>query len=84
MSTLALNETPHAVAVSFSERCLVVGLDDGRSMSVPLSWFPRLDNAKDSQLEDWQLLGVGEGIHWPQLDEDISVAGLLAGNRARS
>jgi hypothetical protein len=84
MSTLALNEAPHVVAVSFSEQCLIVGLDDGRSVSVPLSWFPRLDKASTDQLNDWQLLGEGEGIHWPQLDEDICVAGLLAGNRARS
>ena len=83
MSTLALNETPHAVDVSFSEQCLVVGLDDGRSLSVPLSWFPRLENAGVAQLDDWQLLGGGEGIYWPQLDEDISVAGLLAGNRVK-
>lgn len=84
MSTLALNEAPHAVAVSFREQCLVVGLDDGRSVSVPLSWFPRLDGASLAELEDWQLLGAGEGIHWPQLDEDLSVVGLLSGSRVKA
>ena len=56
-----------------------VRLGDGRTVSVPLSWFPRLASATAEQRADWRLIGRGEGIHWPQLDEDLSVAGLLAG-----
>jgi hypothetical protein len=58
---------------------LCVRLRDGRTVSVPLSWFPRLATATTAQLADWRLIGRGEGIRWPQLDEDVSVAGLLAG-----
>ncbi|KJL33477.1 DUF2442 domain-containing protein [Microbacterium azadirachtae] len=56
-----------------------VRLLDGRTVSAPLSWFPRLAAATPAQRADWRLIGRGEGIHWPQLDEDLSVAGLLAG-----
>jgi len=61
---------------------LVVILSDGRRLGVPLDWFPRLRDATPAQLARWELLGGGEGIHWPEIDEDISVAGLLAGTRA--
>jgi hypothetical protein len=54
-----------------------VHLQDGRSVIVPLEWFPRLRDATPEQREHWELLGLGSGIHWPELDEDISVAGLL-------
>jgi hypothetical protein len=52
---------------------------DGRTLSVPLAWFPRLLNSSADARSDFQLIGDGEGIHWPTVDEDISVAGLLAG-----
>lgn len=72
-------------AVASSVRCdnerLVVGLSDGREVSVPLAWFPRLLDASPEQRAGWRLLGGGEGIHWEDLDEDLSVAGLLAGVR---
>jgi len=55
----------------------VVHLQDGRSLTVPLEWFPRLRNATPKQREQWELIGSGIGIHWPEVDEDISVAGLL-------
>lgn len=58
---------------------LVVFLTDGRSLLVPILWFPRLAKADASERADYEILGGGEGVHWPQLDEDISVLGLLAG-----
>jgi pyruvate/2-oxoglutarate dehydrogenase complex dihydrolipoamide acyltransferase (E2) component len=58
---------------------LVVALVDGRTLSVPLVWYPRLLNASAEQRNDWQLIGDGEGVHWPQIDEDLSAAGLLRG-----
>jgi hypothetical protein len=68
-----------AVAVAVTEEELTVGLTDGRTISVPLLWFPRLANGTPKERKRWRLLGRGEGIHWPDLDEDISVANLLAG-----
>lgn len=79
MNSLAYKYSAHASSVSFTENELVVTLSDGRVLSVPLAWFPRLLNASAAQLSDYQLLGEGEGIHWPAIDEDISVAGLLEG-----
>ena len=83
MTTLAVEHHPQALAVTFDDSSLIVDLIDGRTISVPLSWFPVLSQASESQLKGWELLGDGEGIHWPQLDEDLSVSGLLAGNRSR-
>ncbi len=68
---------PRATAVNFSEDTLVVHLEDGRSLSVPLEWFPRLRDAQDKDRRNWRFIGKGYGIHWPTLDEDISVPGLL-------
>lgn len=79
MSTLAVELHPQAVSVSFTEVAIVVDLADGRTVSAPLVWFPRLLSASPQQLENWELLGDGEGIHWPDIDEDISISGLLAG-----
>lgn len=61
----------------FDEDFVWVGLNDGRVIGAPLAWFPRLLNASPEQRENWQLIGVGEGIHWPDIDEDISIRGLL-------
>jgi len=61
---------------------LGVDLADGRTVIVPLSWFPRLAHASAGELSNWRLIGLGEGIHWPELDEDISVRSLLAGRRS--
>jgi hypothetical protein len=58
---------------------LTVDLSDGRSISVPLAWFPRLAHGTLEERANWELIGRGEGIHWPELDEDISVEGLIAG-----
>ena len=77
MSTLDLN--PTAAKVWFDENSLWVGLRDGRQLSVPLAYFPRLLKASASQRLKFELSGGGTGIHWDELDEDISVAGLLLG-----
>ncbi|MHC4400289.1 MAG: DUF2442 domain-containing protein [Planctomycetota bacterium] len=68
-----------AQSVEVTESELRVELIDGRRLSVPLTWFPRLLHATPQQREKWELLGDGEGIHWPEVDEDVSVAGLLRG-----
>ncbi len=66
-----------ARAVEFVADAFLVHLGDGRSLSVPIEWFPRLHDATPEQRNHWRLIGPGTGIHWPDLDEDISVAGLL-------
>jgi hypothetical protein len=82
MSTLAVDATALATDVAVSEDELIVHLLDGRTISVPLVWFPRLLHATSEQRATFELLGDGEGIHWPEIDEDISVAGLLRGVKA--
>src|SRR6516225_10575388 len=74
-------ETREALAtqVEVSEDTLSVELADGRTIAAPLAWYPRLAHAKAEERASWRLLGGGRGIHWPALDEDISVANLLAG-----
>jgi DNA-binding NtrC family response regulator len=78
MSTLEIQFEPLAVAVSTTTNALRVVLADGRELSVPLAWFPRLKNATEKQRSQWRLIGGGIGIHWPLVDEDISVESLLA------
>jgi hypothetical protein len=70
-------EQPRAESVEFTSDELVVHLEDGRTIRVPREWFPSLRDATPAQLAEWRLIGQGIGIHWPQLDEDISVRGLL-------
>ena len=84
MSTLQIETEPLAVDVKVDDIALRVSLDDGRELSVPVEWFPRLRDASPSSRANWRLIGLGEGIHWPEIDEDISVLGLLAGNRRQS
>ena len=79
MSTLAVELHPQAQEISFSDEAILVQLVDGRVISAPLIWFPKLASATKEQLDNWELLGEGEGIHWPSLDEDLSIAGLLSG-----
>jgi hypothetical protein len=83
MSTL-VTELQEATAqdVSASDDALVVDLADGRTITVPLVWFPRLAHGTPTERANWRLIGKGEGIHWPDLDEDISVESLLAGRRS--
>ena len=83
MSTSPIERRALARSVVVSDDELTVHLADGRAISVPLVWFPRLVNASPTARSNWELLGDGDGIHWPEADEDLSVEGLLAGNRAR-
>jgi hypothetical protein len=62
-----------AIKVKFTDVDMVVELLDGRTITVPISWFPRLSHASQEALNHWELLGEGEGIHWPDIDEDIRV-----------
>ena len=68
--------------VSLLDDALVVELVDGRTLTVPLTWYPRLAHGTPDERANWRLIGEGEGIHWPDVDEDISVEGLLAGRRS--
>ncbi len=70
---------PRAEDVRVTEDTLTVDLSDGRTISVPLGWFPRLVRATPEERNNWRLIGRGHGIHWEDIDEDISVEGLLAG-----
>jgi hypothetical protein len=78
MSSSTVKVEPLAVDVSFTADALRVVLVDGREVSAPLAWFPRLLEATESQRAHWRLIGRGVGIHWPDVDEDISVESLLA------
>ena len=78
MSTSAVRPgTVLATDVRFDREMLLVLLSDGREIGVPLEWFPRLRDASPEQRGNWRLIGKGVGIHWPDIDEDISVSGLL-------
>ncbi len=73
---------PGAQHVSVSDEALTVELEDGRMLSAPLGWYPRLAHAKPEERNRWRLIGQGMGIHWDCLDEDISIEGLLLGKRS--
>jgi len=79
---LGVEVQPRAREVQVTEDELIVLLVDGRRLSVPLAWFPALVRAAPEQRQRFELLGDGEGVHWPDIDEDLSVAGLLRGVRA--
>jgi hypothetical protein len=79
MSTLVIEQDLTVRAVTVTADTLSVELSDGRGVSVPLAWFPRLLHGAPEEREHWELIGRGSGIHWPDLDEDISLEGLLAG-----
>ena len=72
-------ELPRAEDVRVTNDTLIVDLSDGRTISVPLEWFPRLLHATTDERSNWRLIGRGHGIHWEEIDEDISVEGLVAG-----
>ena len=78
-SSVLERHTPDAENVTITEDTLAVDLSDGRTISVPLTWFPRLVHASPEERDNWRLIGKGQGIHWEDVDEDISVEGLLAG-----
>ena len=71
-----------AQRVRLTEDSLIVDLVDGRTITVPLSWYPRLAHGSEAERSRWRLIGEGEGLHWPDLDEDLSVESLLAGRRS--
>lgn len=73
---------PEAMTIAATEDTLTVELSDGRTISVPLAWYPRLVHAMPQERDNWELLGEGQGIHWPDLDEDISIEDLLAGRKS--
>jgi hypothetical protein len=81
MNTFIVRE-PRVQLVEFGVDTLIVHLEDGRSVSAPLEWFPRLRDASDAERCQWRLVGRGIGIHWEALDEDLSVRGLLEGTAA--
>ncbi|MEX2171459.1 MAG: DUF2442 domain-containing protein [Pirellulales bacterium] len=82
MPTLVTEREVFAESIRFSEDSMTVHLDDGRALSIPLPWYPRLLHGTTQERERYELIGDGEGIHWPELDEDISIEGLLAGRRS--
>ena len=83
MTTSPIEHWPaFAAAVVVTEDTLNVDLSDGRTISVPVEWYPRLAHATLAERNEWRLIGRGEGIHWPTLDEDISVENLLSGARS--
>jgi hypothetical protein len=79
MSILAKVADERVSAVRFDADRLVVDLMDGRTIAVPLAWYPRLLEATTAQRENWEIAGAGHGIHWPDIDEDLSTEGLLRG-----
>ena len=83
MNTLAVEiRIPEALQVSLTDDTLSVDLSDGRSISVPIAWFPRLIHSSKQERNNWRLIGRGQGIHWEDIDEDISIEGLLAGKQS--
>ena len=79
MGILAIRADERVRDVSFSEDSFTVELMDGRAITTPLAWFPRLLHASPEQRKNWQIAGAGYGIHWPDVDEDLSTEGLLRG-----
>ncbi len=79
MGILALGADERVAEVKLTEETLSVALKDGRTITVPLAWYPKLLNATSAQRKNWKIAGGGYGIHWPDLDEDLSTEGLLRG-----
>ena len=78
MNTLTKLKSSLATDVSFAEGKMIVSLQDGREVSIPLEWFSNLIEASESELNNWRLIGGGEGIHWVDLDEDLLVSELIS------
>jgi len=83
MTSSVVDVVPRVTCAKCTDDELVVALSDGRTLSVPLAWFPRLLGATAAERANWRLIGSGEGIRWETLDEDLSVRGLLRGEPAR-
>lgn len=73
---------PNIQHVAITDESIVVELEDGRTLTAPLCWFPRISHATPAERSNWRLIGPGIGIHWDDLDEDVSVEGLLLGKRS--
>lgn len=83
MTTLPVEATsPTATHIIVTAEELTAELYDGRTISVPLAWYPRLTHATQQERDNWRLIGIGQGVHWPDLDEDISIEGLIAGRKS--
>jgi hypothetical protein len=82
MTSFAVETNPRAVEIAITDDELIAHLADGRTVSVPLAWFPRLLHASAEERSNFRVIGDGEYINWPMLDEDLSVSGLLRGTRA--
>jgi hypothetical protein len=82
-SSVAELPVPLAQNVSVTDDTLTVNLTDGRTISVPLAWYPRLFHSNHRQRRNWRLIGRGQGIQWPGIEEDISVSGLIVGHPSR-
>ena len=82
MSGIVFAITPKAVGVGITDDTLTVDLEDGRTLLVPIGWYPRLSHASAEERMNFQLSGAGYGIHWPDLDEDIGVEGLFLGKES--
>lgn len=80
MSILAVKFDDHTVDVSFTKNALHFVLADGREISAPLEWFPRLRDASEKSRGNWRLIGHGVGVHWPDIDEDIAVGTIMKGH----
>jgi hypothetical protein len=79
MRTLAIKTDERVADVKLTKDTLSVALRDGRTISVPIAWYPRLRKATPAQRKNWHITGAGYGIHWPDVDEDLSTQGLLRG-----
>ncbi len=82
MNTLVLEQEPVAIGLKLTAEYFMVELADGRTLSIPLAWYPRLNVASAEERANWDLLGNGYAIEWPDLDEHIGIEGLLAGRRS--
>ena len=77
MSISVINKSKNGLDIIFTASKMIVILEDGRELSVPINWFPRLQSATVNQLNNWRFIGKGEGIHWEDIDEDILIENLL-------
>jgi len=80
MNILAVKFDDHAIDVSFTDDALHFVLADGREISAPLEWFPRLRDANETARNNWRFIGNGIGVHWPEIDEDVAVSTLMKGH----
>lgn len=83
MNSLAIDVLPSIIDVQVERELLIVHLDDGRILSVPLSWYPRLQHASNLERANWELFADGKAIEWPDVDEHIGIDGLIAGRRSQ-